>query len=149
MLSWSMDTIKLQVREGCITTVSGIPPKLCYNEFLILIGQLMSRLATYDGNGKQISYPHPSYFDTFGQYMTDEEPEDGGMIKMAAEFVSPAVENFTDIDGKTYATGKGGKGLYRLVDAGAAYFPNEAIIVDENFRLKKGEDPEMAIRKVI
>lgn len=109
MLSYPMDTIKLQVREGYITTVSGLPPKLNNNEFMIIIGQLMSRLEIYDWKGRQLSHPHPSYFDTFGQYMTEAEPKEGLMMEMNTCFVSPAVENFTDIDGTTYATGKGGK----------------------------------------
>ena len=51
--------------------------------------------------------------------------------------VSPVEENFMIIDGTTYATGKDGLGLYRLVPKEKAYFFNEAVPINEKFRLKK------------
>ena len=51
--------------------------------------------------------------------------------------VSPVEENFMTIDGITYATGKDGLGLYRLVPKEKAYFFNEAVPIHEKFRLKK------------
>lgn len=51
--------------------------------------------------------------------------------------VSPVEENFMTIDGATYATGKYGVGLYRLVPKEKAYFYNEAVPINEKFRLKK------------
>lgn len=50
---------------------------------------------------------------------------------------SPVEENFMTIDGKNYATGKEGEGLYRLVQNEKAYFFNEAVAINEKFRLKK------------
>lgn len=41
------------------------------------------------------------------------------------------------IDGKTFATGKDGKGLYMLVPKEEAYFYNEAVPINARFRLKK------------
>ena len=51
--------------------------------------------------------------------------------------VSPVEENFMTIDGITYATGKDGVGLYRLVPKEKTYFYNEAVPINEKFRLKK------------
>ena len=51
--------------------------------------------------------------------------------------VSPVEENFITSDGTTYATGKDGVGLYRLVPKEKAYFYNEAVPINEKFRLKK------------
>lgn len=51
--------------------------------------------------------------------------------------VSPVEENFITIDGTIYATGKDGVGLYRLVPKEKAYFYNEAVPINEKFRLKK------------
>ena len=51
--------------------------------------------------------------------------------------VSPVEENFMTIDGTTYATGKDKVGLYRLVPKERAYFLNEAVPINEKFRLKK------------
>lgn len=51
--------------------------------------------------------------------------------------VSPVEENFMVIDGTTYATGKDGVGLYRLIPKEKAYFFNEAVPINEKFRLKK------------
>ena len=56
---------------------------------------------------------------------------------MDQRMVSPVEENFMTIDGATYATGKDGVGLYRLVPKEKAYFYNEAIPINEKFRLKK------------
>ena len=52
-------------------------------------------------------------------------------------FESPAVSNFMDIDGKTYATGKGGKSLYCLIDEDKAYFYNEAYMIQQDFILDR------------
>lgn len=49
---------------------------------------------------------------------------------------SPAVENFVEIDGRTYATGKDGKGLYRLIPESESRFYNEAEPLDLDFKLK-------------
>lgn len=49
---------------------------------------------------------------------------------------SPAVENFVEIEGMTYATGKNGKGLYRLIPKTEARFYNEAEPLDLDFKLK-------------
>ena len=43
---------------------------------------------------------------------------------MDQRMVSPIEENFISIDGTTYATGKDGVGLYRLVPKEKAYFFN-------------------------
>lgn len=56
---------------------------------------------------------------------------------MDQRMVSPVEENFMTIDGTTYATGKDGVGLYRLVPKEKAYFYNEAVPINEKFRLKK------------
>ena len=50
--------------------------------------------------------------------------------------ISPAVENFIEIDGQTYATGKGGKGLFRLIPEEDARFVNEAVLLNPEFRIK-------------
>ena len=49
---------------------------------------------------------------------------------------SPAVENFVEIEGMTYATGKNGKGLYRLIPKTEARFYNEAVPLVLDFKLK-------------
>lgn len=51
--------------------------------------------------------------------------------------ISPVEENLMAIDGVTYATGKDGQGLYRLVPKEKAYFYNKAVPINEKFRLKK------------
>lgn len=51
--------------------------------------------------------------------------------------VSPVEENFITIDGTTYATGKDGVGLYRLIPEEQARFFNEAVPINVKFRLKK------------
>lgn len=51
--------------------------------------------------------------------------------------VSPVEENFMTIDGATYATGKDGQGLYRLIPEEQARFFNEAVPINGKFRLKK------------
>ena len=51
--------------------------------------------------------------------------------------VSPVEENFMTIDGATYATGKDGQGLYRLIPEEQARFFNEAVPINVKFRLKK------------
>lgn len=56
---------------------------------------------------------------------------------MDQRMVSPVEENFMTIDGIIYATGKDGVGLYRLVPKEKAYFFNEAVPINEKFRLKK------------
>ena len=56
---------------------------------------------------------------------------------MDQRMVSPVEENFMTIDGITYATGKDGVGLYRLVPKEKTYFYNEAVPINEKFRLKK------------
>ena len=56
---------------------------------------------------------------------------------MDQRMVSPVEENFMTIDEATYATGKDGVGLYRLVPKEKAYFYNEAVPINEKFRLKK------------
>ena len=56
---------------------------------------------------------------------------------MDQRMVSPVEENFMTIDGITYVTGKDGVGLYRLVLKEKAYFYNEAVPINEKFRLKK------------
>lgn len=62
------------------------------------------------------------------------------------EFESPATENFIDIDGHTYATGKDGKGLYKLIPPEKAYFYNEATLISEEFKYDKREDLGKAIK---
>ena len=57
-------------------------------------------------------------------------------------FESPAVENFLDIKGKTYATGAKGKGLYCLIDEDKAYFYNEAYMIQEDFKLDRRKNIE-------
>lgn len=56
------------------------------------------------------------------------------------ELESPAVENFIEIDGETYATGKDGKGLYKLIPPEKAYIHNEAVLISEEFRYDKRKD---------
>ena len=56
---------------------------------------------------------------------------------MDQRMVSPVEENFMTIDDITYATGKDGPGLSRLVPKEKAYFFNEAVPINEKFRLKK------------
>lgn len=56
---------------------------------------------------------------------------------MDQRMVSPVEENFMTIDGTTYATGKNRVGLYRLVPKEKAYFLNEAVPIDEKFRMNK------------
>ena len=56
---------------------------------------------------------------------------------MDQRMVSPVEENFMTIDGATYATGKDGQGLYRLIPEGQARFFNEAVPINGKFRLKK------------
>lgn len=60
-----------------------------------------------------------------------------------------AKENFCTIDGKEYATGDGGRGLYELVDPESARFYREAVLIDEDFRLGRHYDVEKAMRKAI
>lgn len=60
-----------------------------------------------------------------------------------------AKENFCTIDGKEYATGDGGRGLYELVDPESARFYREAVLIDEDFRLGRRSDVEKAMRKAI
>lgn len=55
-------------------------------------------------------------------------------LSMTLGFQSPAVENFIEIDGRTYATGKNGRKLYRLVPVAEARFTNEAVLVSETFK---------------
>lgn len=62
---------------------------------------------------------------------------------------SPAVENFFEIDGRTYATGKDGKGLYRLIPKVEARFYNEAEPLNLNFRIKKNNKAFEEISKEI
>ena len=62
---------------------------------------------------------------------------------------SPAVENFFVIEGRTYATGKDGKGLYRLVPEVEARFYNEAEPLNLNFRIKKKNKASEEIIKEI
>ena len=50
--------------------------------------------------------------------------------------MSLVMENFTEIDGQTYATGHGGKGLFRLVPEEDARLVNEAVALDLEFRIK-------------
>lgn len=65
---------------------------------------------------------------------------------------SPAVENFVEIEGMTYATGKNGKGLYRLIPKTEARFYNEAepLVLDFKLKSKKKVVEEMvcAIKKL-
>ena len=71
---------------------------------------------------------------------------------MDQRMVSPVEENFMTIDGITYATGKDGVGLYRLIPKEKAYFYNEAVPINEKFRLKKcltGEKKKEAVIKEI
>lgn len=49
---------------------------------------------------------------------------------------TPAVENFVEIEGRAYATGKDGKGLYRLIPESEARFYNEAEPLNPDFRIK-------------
>ena len=56
---------------------------------------------------------------------------------MDQRMVSPVEENFMVINGKTYAAGKDGQGLYRLIPEEQARFFNEAVQINEKFRLKK------------
>ena len=56
---------------------------------------------------------------------------------MDQRMVSPVEEIFMTIDGITYATGKDGVGLYRPIPKEKAYFYNEAVPINEKFRLKK------------
>lgn len=51
--------------------------------------------------------------------------------------ISLVEENFMVIDGKTYATGRDGQGLYKLIPEEQARFFNEAVPINEKFRLKK------------
>lgn len=62
---------------------------------------------------------------------------------------SPAVENFVEIEGRTYATGKGGKGLYRLIPKEEARFYNEAVLINECFRLTKRDNAVLKIKNSI
>lgn len=64
-------------------------------------------------------------------------------------FESNAKENFCTIDGKQYATGENGKGLYELVDPAIAYFPGETILINSNFELQENSDVEREMRKAI
>lgn len=57
-------------------------------------------------------------------------------LSIALGFQSPAVDNFIEIDGRSYATGKNGRKLYRLVPAAEARFTNEAVLVSENFQIR-------------
>ena len=56
---------------------------------------------------------------------------------MDQKMVSPVEENFMVIDGITYPTGKDGQGLYRLIPEEQSRFFNEAVPINEKFRLKK------------
>lgn len=56
--------------------------------------------------------------------------------------ISPATENFITIDENIYATGKDGKGLYKLIPPDKAYFFNEAIPLNEKFRLNNNLNEE-------
>ena len=56
---------------------------------------------------------------------------------MNQRMVSPVEENFMTFDGVTYATGKDGVGLYRLIPKEKAFLYNEAAPINEKFRLKK------------
>lgn len=56
---------------------------------------------------------------------------------MDQRMVSPVEENFMTIDGVIYATGRDGQGLYRLIPKEKAYYYNEAVPINEKFRLKK------------
>lgn len=58
------------------------------------------------------------------------------LLSMTLGFQSPAVDNFIEIDGRSYATGKNGRKLYRLVPAAEARFTNEAVLVSENFQIR-------------
>lgn len=148
-----MDSIKLQVREGYKTILTGIPPKLTAEEVAILTGQIMSRVSVYDESGCLVKPPHTSFYDTYGQSIPREEPktkeEIENMLRISTVFRSPATENFIDIDGKTYATDPRGKGLYRLVEQDMSYFQNEAIIIDDSFILTNKSKAEYEIRKAI
>lgn len=64
-------------------------------------------------------------------------------------FVSNAKENFCTIDGKRYATGENGLGLYELIDPAIAYFPDEAVLIDSDFRLKAGDDLIQAVKAAV
>lgn len=56
---------------------------------------------------------------------------------MDQRMVSPVEENFMTIDGITYATGKDGVGLYRLIPREKSYFYDGDAPINEKFRLKK------------
>ena len=56
---------------------------------------------------------------------------------MDQRMVSQVEENFMIIDGKTYATGKDGQGLYRLIPEEQVRFFNESVPFNGKFRLKK------------
>ena len=56
-----------------------------------------------------------------------------------------ARENTCIIDGKYYATGAGGTGLYELVDPSIAYFEGEGRLIDDSFRLSGKDTPEEEI----
>lgn len=64
-------------------------------------------------------------------------------------FVSNAKENFCTIDGKRYATGENGLGLYELIDPAIAYFPDEAVLIDSDFSLNAGDDLIMAVKAAV
>lgn len=53
--------------------------------------------------------------------------------RLTQSFESPAKENFCTIDGRQYATGVGGTGLYELLDADKAYFQGEAVLLIKDF----------------
>ena len=61
---------------------------------------------------------------------------------------SPAVENFVEIEGRTYATGKEGKGLYRLIPKGEARFYNEAEPIDLRFQYSTMENYLLHIKEL-
>lgn len=56
--------------------------------------------------------------------------------KLTQTFESPAKENFCTINGRQYATGIGGTGLYELLDSNKAYFQGEAVLLIKDFVLK-------------
>lgn len=52
---------------------------------------------------------------------------------------SPNKINRTEVNGKIYATDENGKGLYLLVPSNIARFDGEGALIDESFKLKKGQ----------
>lgn len=63
--------------------------------------------------------------------------------------MSPAVENFIEIEGQIYATGQDGKGLFRLVPEEDARLVNEAVALDPEFRIKDTDNAMSEISEAV